>query len=361
MLSRSVVLLISLICSVQAAERWQAQYFHDVDREELKLLAIAFCSTSRGVASGVLSTDRSVKAVAMVTSNGGSTWTKTELDEPGYAVSFLDETSGWMLTESGIWFTDECGRNWRRIHKQRGLMDVRFVSRERGWAVGAGKTAIETFDGGKTWTKVKAVADLEVDQERTTFNVIEPVTPTTLVMVGRSINPRKNRIPLWLDPSPHRRKELPALSLTLETNNAGNTWSINKVSLFGRISKVRILKNGQGLALVEFDEYFEYPSELLTMNARAGSNTRPLRRKDLAITDIVAKPEYFAAGFQPPGQIFRSPVPGKVRILRSRDLINWTENPVDYRAVATRVMLAEAGGQLWAATDTGMILKFVQD
>jgi hypothetical protein len=37
------------------------------------------------------------------------------------------------------------------------------------------------------------------------------------------------------------------------------------------------------------------------------------------------------------------------------------ESPVDYRAVARRVMLAENGGRLWLATDTGMILNLVQE
>jgi hypothetical protein len=35
--------------------------------------------------------------------------------------------------------------------------------------------------------------------------------------------------------------------------------------------------------------------------------------------------------------------------------------PVDYRAVATKVIIRSAGdGSLWAATDTGMILKLAQ-
>ena len=71
-------------------------------------------------------------------------WTLIETKEAGHALFFLDETSGWMVTPSGIWFTDECGRTWRRIHKQRGLTDIRFVSPDRGWAIGANKTVIET-------------------------------------------------------------------------------------------------------------------------------------------------------------------------------------------------------------------------
>jgi hypothetical protein len=41
----------------------------------------------------------------------------------------------------------------------------------------------------------------------------------------------------------------------------------------------------------------------------------------------------------------------------SGDLVNWVESEVDYRAVARRVILATAGEHIWAATDTGMILR----
>jgi hypothetical protein len=39
-------------------------------------------------------------------------------------------------------------------------------------------------------------------------------------------------------------------------------------------------------------------------------------------------------------------------------LKRWRETEVDYRATARRVVLASAGPeQLWAATDSGMILR----
>jgi len=44
-------------------------------------------------------------------------------------------------------------------------------------------------------------------------------------------------------------------------------------------------------------------------------------------------------------------------MLESRDLKNWSEMPVDYRAVAQSLVLAGPDpDHLWAATDTGMIL-----
>jgi hypothetical protein len=53
-------------------------------------------------------------------------------------------------------------------------------------------------------------------------------------------------------------------------------------------------------------------------------------------------------------------VPGKVRVLRSRDFAVWTDLDVDYRAVANRTSLAAAGDHgIWLATDNGMILKLV--
>lgn len=356
---RVLALLVLASCSCWAADRWQMQYFYDQNKEDLHFTAIAFCSAARGVAVGVLVQDGKPKPVSVATSNGGQSWALMEIKEAGRALFFLDETSGWMLTESGIWFTDECGRSWRRIHKQRGLTDVRFVTPERGWAIGANKTAIETSDGGKTWQKVKAVEELDSDPERTVFHTIEFVSPKVGIMAARSNRRREYRIPLWLDPRPEIRRERPSLTILLETKDGGATWEANKVSMFGRISRIRFDANGRGLGLIEFDDYFEFPSELFNLNGKSGDSGRVFRRKDFAITDISVGPTAYAAGFEPPGSVFRSPIPGKVRIAGSTNLSDWTEAEVDYRAVATRVMLARAGSQLWAATDTGMILKLV--
>ncbi len=64
------------------------------------------------------------------------------------------------------------------------------------------------------------------------------------------------------------------------------------------------------------------------------------------------------AGVEPPGQWKGAPVAGRVKVLASSDLKNWTEHEVDYRAEAMDVLLAAASrNSLWMATDTGMILK----
>jgi hypothetical protein len=64
------------------------------------------------------------------------------------------------------------------------------------------------------------------------------------------------------------------------------------------------------------------------------------------------------AAVEPPGRLRSAPIPGKVKLLTSTDLKTWTEMAVDYRAVARRLVLAGPDREhLWAATDTGMILR----
>ena len=66
----------------------------------------------------------------------------------------------------------------------------------------------------------------------------------------------------------------------------------------------------------------------------------------------------YLAGTEHFGKLQDLPIPRKVKIIRSDDASHWTEMEVDYRATARRVILATAGpNDLWAATDTGMILK----
>jgi hypothetical protein len=349
-----------LATSAFAVDSWKLQYFHDVDGEELHLLAVGFCSERRGIATGYISEGRDTRPAAVVTSDGGATWSLTRPDEAGHAVFFLDETSGWMVTESGIWFTDECGRSWRRIHRRRGLTSVRFVSPERGWAIGANKTVIETHDGGKSWTKVKAVEQIDADPDRTVFDAIDFITPKVGMIVGKTRRVGESSMPAWLQPFPEQKRERPGVSIMVETKDGGASWSASKVSLFGRVSRLRLGGGGVGLALIEFDDYFDYPSEVYELDLRTGKNGPTFRRKDIAITDVLLGDTSFAGGYQLPGKI-RGPVPGPVRIASSKNRKDWVDIPVDYRAVATRVSLAKAGSKIWAVTDTGMILGLVAD
>ena len=141
--------------------------------------------------------------------------------------------------------------------------------------------------------------------------------------------------------------------------DGGAAWKCFTASLMGRMTRLRLAPSGGGLALIEFDESFEYPSEVYRLGAGEKEIRRLYRHKEHAVTDMAMTPDgwSYLAGVQTPGTI-RLPVPGKVKILRSQDGSVWTEDPADYRATANRVYLAKSpDGKLMAATDTGMILR----
>ena len=69
----------------------------------------------------------------------------------------------------------------------------------------------------------------------------------------------------------------------------------------------------------------------------------------------------YLVGIAVPGEL-RTVIPGRVQVLKSKDLSAWTEMEVDYRAVAQRAVIAAPDSRhMWVATDTGAILKFVDE
>ena len=55
--------------------------------------------------------------------------------------------------------------------------------------------------------------------------------------------------------------------------------------------------------------------------------------------------------------VVKKVAPGVVKVFTSTDWQSWSEQSVDYRATAERVMLAGVGEDVWLVTDGGMILK----
>lgn len=362
MKSGLVVALVALAATAAAADRWTVQFFHDEEKSSLTLVDIRFPSAQRGIAIGTISEDSRRKHVALVTSDSGARWTPVEIRESPTSLYCLNDSACWMVTQRGIWFSAEGGRDWRKIRSENGLTRVWFNSLERGWAVGAGKKLLETRDGGKSWKKMPIGEQIKSIEEYTVFHVISFVTPKLGFIAGRSEpSDRSFRVPIWMDADADTRKEHPTLSFVLETRDGGETWKQSTTSNFGRITRFFPgEKNGISLALIEFFRVFDYPSEIFQIDIRTGVSQRVFRRKDVAVTDValLGDGSALAAGFQPPGTLARTPVPGKVRVMRSRDLKNWTEDSVDYRAVARRVTMAlTPSGDVWMATDTGMVLR----
>ncbi|HYP12699.1 MAG TPA: hypothetical protein VEQ63_02150, partial [Bryobacteraceae bacterium] len=284
-----LIFALVLCVATARADRWEIAYHYDEDESDLVLTDLKFSSELRGIALGaIVQRSGREKPVALVTSDAGASWNIVETKEIGQSLFLLDDSSGWMVTRSGIWYTDEGGRNWRRIHKKSGLNAVVFTSAERGFAIGSRKTVIQTSDGGKSWTDVPEVTALKTSEAWTSFRAIDFATPQFGLITGNSRQPSRREMfmPPWLEPDPERQRERPSLSVSLETRDGGKTWRSSTSSMFGTITDIKLAPDFTGLVLVQFERYFGYAAEVFALKVNASEAQRVLRTPDLAITAI---------------------------------------------------------------------------
>jgi len=340
------------------------QYLYDEEKSSLTLNDIKFASPARGVAVGFIAEGKSVKPTAVITADGGAHWSLVPTKEVGVSLFFLNEALGWMVTPKGLWETTEAGRNWRKLpNAPKNLLRIFFLDERHGFGIGLKKSVFETQDGGAHWIPLEAAAEPETSAENTTYSWIAFADAKVGMIIGWSLPARKGEqsLPDWLEPDKAiRRSEMPHLSLTLETRDAGSHWKASTTSMFGRITRMRFGSLGTALGLVEFAQAFSWPSEVYRINWMTGKSDRVYREKNRAITDVWIAPSgaAYLAGVEVLGQLRSAGIPGKVKVVHSGNLTKWTEMEVDYRAVANRTMLAVVNDQnMWLATDTGMILK----
>ncbi len=362
-LSFAAVLLAG---SAGAESRWDIQYRYRQVDSALSINDIAFPSAERGIVCGFV-TDRrqNEKPLVLLTTDGGKHWSEQPVKEAGLALFFLDDSTGWMVTESGIWQTLESGRSWTKLPKSPGgMLRVRFLDKRHGFAAGTEKRVFETKDAGSTWTLLPSLKDIPSDSATTTFGEIA-FSGNHGIISGWSLPEHKGG-PDWMEPErAAKRKQVPSYTAMLQTADGGKTWTKSDASMFGQATRITMTAQGSGLGLIEFRDEFEYPSEVYKINAHSGGSDRAYRTKDRAITDIRlfdGSNRAVITGYETLGKIYHSPIPGKLKVLMSDDAENWTEMPVDYRAVAHRAMIAGPDqDHLWIATDTGLILNLVKD
>ena len=346
-----------------AAERWRLQYFYDpAEDSEFTIADLAFPSQRVGVAAGQLVSRGKPKPYAVSTTDGGRTWTPMAVPDIAISLFFLNEQTGWLVAPKNIWRTADFGQKWTRLKPAPNALRVHFLDEKRGWAVGGNKSVWQTSDGGDTWTAVPEAATPESVRAHSVYGAIAFANPKDGMIVGWSKPPRpgeRGNPPDWVDPEAQPR-EWPGLALALQTQDGGKTWKPSETSMFGQSTELSLAADGRGLLLFEFFGRFDYPSEVYSLNLATGKIARAFRRKDRAVTDVLvtAKGPAYLAAIEPLGTLFHSPVPGKLKMLKSDDLENWEEMTVDYRAVARRACMAAPDGKsVWVATDTGMILK----
>jgi hypothetical protein len=347
------------------AESWKMQYFYDHDRETLAFNDLQCPTARRCIATGSIEPDKgSARPTAVVSSDGGAHWALVPMKETPLSLFMLDDSTGWIVGAKNLWKTVEGGRGWERVGKlPQGILRVWFLDAKHGFAVGARKSVFETTGGGVEWKPVPAAAEPKSRQDYTVYSWIEFVDQRNGIIAGFSRPPRheESDLPDWVNPERAvGRRQWPTMSITLDTHDAGKSWTPATTSLFGHIACIRLSPSGFGLGLISFTDNFEWPSEVFRLDWKKGKSTRVYRDHNRRITDVAIPSDKVAylAGTEVPGKLRQTPIPGKLKMYKSADLESWTEMDTDYRATAANARLsAPDGSSVWVATDTGMILK----
>jgi photosystem II stability/assembly factor-like uncharacterized protein len=370
MLSRVSVALVAFIAGVatcvagpaQSEERWRRLYFYERLDSTLVINDFKFVNAQHGIAAGFLvDKNGKIKPTTLTSDDGGLHWTLAAIKEVPISLFFLDESQGWMVADQSIWHTQDGGRVWAKISSLNDAVRVQFVNSQHGWAVGEQKKVYETSNGGKDWTEMPAAAQPEAAPERTVYNWIDFAGATAGIITGWDQPPAKSGLPEWMSPTSQRtRRETPRVSVFLQTKDGGKTWDASTGSLFGHVTCVRLSLSGYGLGVIEFNDSFDWPSEVFRIDWDNGKSDRVFREKNQLITDVALPPTSpaYIAGIEKQDRLTDSPVPGKLKVWRSDDLANWQAMEVDYRATAHKAMISAVdAANIWIATDTGTILK----
>jgi len=346
-----------------AQDRWTTQFFYDKADSVLNIQDMACPSAQRCVAAGVITDKRDhEKGVTVVTSDGGQHWELNDIAERPVSLFFLNDSTGWMVTEHGIWTTSESGRVWKKAEALKGITQVHFLDDSHGFAIGYPKAIYETTDGGKKWVKVAAAAQPPGKPDETIYDCMA-FAGQQGVIFGHALEDNAAS-PLWANPSrAQSRREHERPTFLLETFDGGKNWSVSTSSILGNITRLRFSKQDFVVALVEYHDFYSLPSTVSKVKLGGRGSQVIFGEPDRAVTDVALIGDGgLIAAIEPPGKSNQVPIPGKLKMLKSSNLKVWEEMDVDYRAVAQRAVLAAADAQhAWVATDTGMILALAHD
>jgi hypothetical protein len=360
------LLAITALCA-SPAERWQLQYYYDADDSSLAINDLRFATPERGMAVGAFVNARSgnAKPAALVTEDGGRTWREVKAPDIGNSLFFFGADLGWMAGEKGIWRTESFGREWKKAKGVRNLQAISFADPEHGWAVGSRDTVYMTADGGKTWKRIKMPGTATpVDYNSAGF------ADSQFGVIAGTAQPAPNpRFPRASELTGGMESLLVAQSepVLMATFDGGRTWR-RGVNGAGRILRMRVFPSRKGLFAFESAAQRPQKPEWRLSCWIAGFADKsqdapkaPDPPPNVMITDVhlAENGTMYLAGYEPPGSLLHTEIPGRLKVYRAPAGQQWTEVPVDYRARALRGVLAQAGADLWLATDAGMILKLV--
>lgn len=355
------------ISGIYAGRQWALQRYVDADETTALLNDLRFASAQRGIAIGSLTQKEREESQALVTRDGGKTWTPVKLKDFPLSLAVIDESRAFLVGRDALWYTDEGGVAWEKRKlpkeaKKRPMFRAHFIDEKRGWIFGAGKTYYSTLDGGLNWQKVPESAAVNLKDENTVWTWMNFVNAETAMIVGFSASPPRDvsRFPDWMMPERAARRALtPSTTVLGETRDGGKTWRIGVTSAFGRVTRLRTLGT-RGYVVYHYGDGMEFPSEVYSLDLSTGASKPFFRRRELWAHDVVPLHDGGAivAAIEPPGRLRSSPIPGRLRIFYTPNGEAWFEMKVDYRAVGRRAVLSRVDDtHLWVATDEGTILR----
>jgi hypothetical protein len=243
-------LLVLGTLPLPAQEHWDIQYRYRQTDSSLTINDLAFPDQKHGIACGY-TTDRKDKdrPVSLLTGDSGETWTEIPLKETCLSLFFLPDGTGWMVTDTGIWSTEEAGRSWVKLKSSpASLLRVWFLDRQHGFAAGRQKHVFETKDAGVTWTPLAVAAAAPGDPLYTTFGDIAFGGKNGIIS-GWNIPPQRGG-PDWMETQrAGTEKQVPHVAVLLQTRTGGDTWVQSHTSLFGQITRTSLSSGDAGLGL----------------------------------------------------------------------------------------------------------------
>jgi hypothetical protein len=363
MLTRRSLLATIPSLALAQNQKFVRSFFYLKPDSRLVLIDFAVGSDKKMWAVGGTVAAGRGKGAMLSSLDGGLSWQQSELRFLPRSLFALDDSSLWCVSESGeIWFSAESGREWKKISKQNNAVKVHFLNNQTGFLVGSKKTFMRTDDSGKTWRHIPEAAQVAGTPENFSYTSVQ-FWNGKIGLVSGSAQPsprsrRREELPDWMEPElAAYRSDKPHLLVSLETTDAGATWRKQEVSGFGSVHRSLIGSDGTGLTLIKFSKSFDFGGEIYSFYPKfTKQSAMILRLRDLEMQDILYIPgdgAYLACT----ERLGPLPVPTKVRIKHSKDLQNWTDIPVDYRAIAQKITLgATPSGKVFAALDQGSIL-----
>ncbi|MGA2182716.1 MAG: YCF48-related protein [Bryobacteraceae bacterium] len=362
---RALLVAIPLLVLLDAADdsgpTWQRSYFFDQAQSDFNVAG--FACPSRKVCIAVGMVEQNIGRPhpwSVITRDGGEHWTPAK--SPAYPVSlfFLNDTTGWVVTTRDIWNTRDAGQTWKKMRSGQGYIRVFFTDPLHGWLVGGKRVFEETSDGGSRWVGVPDAAKLAGAPSDVTFEYVHFSDPLHGTVVAEVAGRPDHSPPAWVDPEMARYRPPPSGGVSAgQTVDGGRTWTWGSVGLYQSLITAAFPAADHGWLVFAPDSPTQVYSEVTERNWSAWTSTTLFHLDGARISDMDTGPDgsLVVAAVQVPGKLAETPVPGKVRILSGDGFSTLREESVDYRAVARRIMLAHAGSEWFAATDTGMILR----